>query len=835
MTLIDRADTSIHYVQDYWYYEHWMVYPATSAIYMPPCDYRIIQPDSSLIDFETGIVDYREYYQLVEKQGKYGVVNSGDTLVIPMVYDSLIRITNTVPKVFIAKKGSYFGLLDEHNKNIIPFEFDYMYLLSNGHYSGVMNSSLAVEKKGKRGLMRVDGSRELSCSYDFIDIVCSQVDCPKKGVQYYVQKDGQFGYINQDESVAITFNYESLNADGFSGLIKAQNNGKVGLMDTLENFILAQEYEELFNEYMWPYKNLTAFKKDGKWGLMHGSYSDMEIILENKFDSVMTVSGFDDHFVIINNNKWGLADTTGKVVIAPQYQEIQAMEDGTFAYKKDDRWGFMNSTGFVHCSPRYDAISDNVKNWCLVTNGDGYGFCKTSGQQIAAPIYQAPYWDDYIHWEELVYSGRIALSKVRDDGDYDCKMGVIDSTGKVLLPFVYDCLDELVYNFGNTLIAVRNGKEVLIDKNGKELDLGDYDEIVQDRYNYDYFFPKKGDKVGLVAPDGTVISKPKYDDIEVLHIGGEGLDTKQYILVKMNSKFGLLDSNGSQVLAPEYEALAIKYDDKVEIVSGKQIKLFNLSTGKYESFAEHDDYHFNGLVGVFRGASSKAFFIDKNGKRINDKNYRHIWAKGPRSNYFAVYKNGLVGICDSTGSEIFAPKFSKIKYWDGTFGAGKRNNRYCFFDSKGDTLVGYRYEKVKGVYNDYVCVKSRGKFGVVTKKGDWALDPTLQIKIDFESLRTYGLATIQKDYQKGLIDAQMNEILPIDFDEIKLLKVQNLVIALVLDNASIQLYNSSGELSSDLVFSKWEQQPDGNIYLLNESQWYSINAEGKIIKTIRDN
>lgn len=106
-------------------------------------------------------------------------------------------------------------------------------------------------------------------------------------------------------------------------------------------------------------------------------------------------------------------------------------------------------------------------------------------------------------------TGHIALSKVRADGDYACKMGVIDSTGKVMLPFEYDCLDNLVYGFGNTLIAVRNNKEVIIDKNGKELVLGDYDGFEQMRQDYGYFFPKKGDKIGLVSPEGKVISAPK--------------------------------------------------------------------------------------------------------------------------------------------------------------------------------------------------------------------------------------------------------------------------------------------------------------------------------------
>jgi hypothetical protein len=446
---IDKADTSIHLIPDYLYFNQWMFYPQTSAVYEQPCTYRIIPPDAAWTNLELSVFYSREHYNLVKQHGKFGAINARDTLIIPMIYDYLYPITDTYPMVFIAKLGDKYGLVSDLNVELIPFEFDQIQLLSNGPYGGRMNSSLLVEKEGKQGLLRVDGSIELSCNYDYIDTYCGQTDCPKKGIQYYVKKDGGFGYVNRDESVAIPIKYESLDASDFSGLIKAKNNGKVGLIDTLGNFIVPQIYEELYGEFLWPFHQLIAFKQNGKWGLMYGDYGNQKIIVDNVYDSVMTVAGFDHHFIIMNDNKWGLADTMGKVVIAPQFDELKAMEDGSFAYKLKGKWGFVSDKGMVRCSPRYEEITDNLKNWCLVRRDNGYGFCKTSGEQIIDPIYQAPYWGDYLHWGNLVETGHIALSKLRADGDFDCKMGVIDSTGKVLLPFEYDCLDNLVYGFGN--------------------------------------------------------------------------------------------------------------------------------------------------------------------------------------------------------------------------------------------------------------------------------------------------------------------------------------------------------------------------------------------------
>ncbi len=826
---IDRADTSIHIVEDYWYFNQMVLYPQTSAVYEQPCIYRIVPPDSSQIEIEKGFLDYSEQYKLVKKQGKFGAIKAWDTLMIPMIYDSLIPITDAYPMVFIAKLGNKYGLISKLNEVLIPFEFDQIQLLSNGPYGVLMHCSLQVEKQGKKGLMRVDGSVELSCNYDYIDTYCWQTDCPKKGIQYYVKKEGGFGYVNRDETIAIPLKYEALDASDFSGLIKAKNGGKVGLMDTLGNFIVPQVYEELFSEFHWSFHQLTAFKQEGKWGLMYGDYGNQKIIVDNVYDSVMTAPGFDDHFIVINNNKWGLADTMGKVVIAPQFDELKAMEDGNFAYKLKGKWGFVSDKGMVRCSPRYDEITDNLENWCLVMRDNGYGFCKTSGEQIIDPVYQAPYWDDYLNWGNLVEKGHIALSKLRADGDFDCKMGVIDSTGKVLLPFEYDCQDNLVYGFGNVLIAVRNNKEVIIDKNGKELALGDYDGFEQMRYDYGYFFPKKGDKIGLVSPEGKVISLPKYTNIEVLDIGGEGLETKRYFLVKIGSKFGLLDSNGTQILAPEYEALSIKHNDKVEIVSGNQVKIYNLTTGKYESFSAGNDYQFNGQVGVFRGANSKAFFIDKNGRRINDLDYQEIWLIDPQSTYFSVHKNGLVGICDSTGKEIFEPKFSKIKYWDGTFGAGKLNDLYCFFDGKGDTLVGYRYEKVKDIYKDFLCVKINNKFGVVNKKGETLVPAIYRNELNFDYLAKFGLIPVNLENKFGVLNANFELILAHSYNQVYLVKVHDKVYILASYAGGILLFDDTGEKVSSDTFTTWEQTNSGELFLFQDSKKFVLNERGEVI------
>lgn len=905
---VDPSDTSIQVVRDYFQYDHWRLYPMTSALYVPPCLYRIVSPDSiENVDYDdvTGTDYYDAYYtsvplehplKLVKQRGKYGIMNPGDTIVIPIEYDSLIRLTDFGPQKFIVKKGGQFGLIDVNNNAVIPLEYDRIHLLSNGHYLGPTWSSLYVEKNGKVGLMKTDGSTELSCSYDYIDVACKQADCPKSGVQYYVQKNGKYGYINQDETVAIEFKYEELDATGFSGLIKARNDGLVGLMDTSGNFVLPQKYDQLYAEYAGRFKNLTAFKEKGKWGLMYGDYDAMKTIVPAAYDSIFSDPVFPNHFILIEAGKWGLVDTNGRLVVEPKYQEIQALEDGTFGYKLSGRWGFMNDQGLVHCSPRYDSIYENNGHWCLVRRGENYGFCKTSGEQVIEPSYSPPYYDDYMSWNELLYDGRIALMK--HDDQYNCVMGVIDSNGRVLVPFEYECNDDLAYRFGDGCIVVsKKGKQVLLNENGKEVDLGDYDRIEVRDEQWSFFVPRKGEKMGLVSPKGERIAVPRYDDISFYWTGERYADEMElFIFVEENGKTGLLDSDGKTLLEPIYDEVTFGwmdfsskgqgkrtnhpeyirvvaegdstekeeaprkelfffvkkdgktgvmtgnkralidalYDDigflskeSLVLLSGDQLTVLNLNTNEKTKVKPRQLPLFNGYVGVLTLASGKELFVDADGEWLDRKMYDRISKCSSDTAYFEVQFSGQKGICDRSGKELFSPKFQKIKYWDGSFGAGKKGNYYCFFNAKGDTIVGYHYEKVKGVYENFVSVRMNDHFGVVTKEGKVVLEPSLNRKVNFSELEKLGMTVVLGPHY-GVVDRNMQVIIPTEYSSIRIIQVHDKTYFMIRKDLLWALYTAEGNPMSFHQFTHWEQTPIGELFLYNDNKLYHLTDTDEI-------
>ena len=75
------------------------------------------------------------------------------------------------------------------------------------------------------------------------------------------------------------------------------------------------------------------------------------------------------------NGKWGFINTSGIVVIQPQYDEVRDFNGGYCIVKQDGRWGIMDKAGkFVHqCT--YDSISDIDSESCSGHQGCYHSSC----------------------------------------------------------------------------------------------------------------------------------------------------------------------------------------------------------------------------------------------------------------------------------------------------------------------------------------------------------------------------------------------------------------------------------------------------------------------------
>ena len=149
------------------------------------------------------------------------------------------------------------------------------------------------------------------------------------------------------------------------------------------------------------------------------------------------------------NGKWGFINTSGSVVIQPQYDEVRDFNGGYCIVKQDGRWGIMDKAGkFVHqCT--YDSISDIDSEIAFAKIGVDSYYLYLNGKKKMLPKEYTfhPYSEGY---------ARIKNNKTN-------KWGYVDTKGVFLINAEFDFASD--FKGGHALVA-KGDKSWQIHKNG---------------------------------------------------------------------------------------------------------------------------------------------------------------------------------------------------------------------------------------------------------------------------------------------------------------------------------------------------------------------------------
>ncbi|MDR2385533.1 MAG: WG repeat-containing protein [Tannerella sp.] len=299
----------------------------------------------------------------------------------------------------------------------------------------------------------------------------------------------------------------------------------------------------------------------------NGEYAIIDFmgnVVGDRFDMILGFdSGYDClSFVICKGNKRGFLSTeSGKQIFAPQFDRawIDNPKLGLAAVVIGNKLGFVNvKTGKMAIEPQFDFENQHLyynyifrdNGYCIVPGKDSkFGVIDTTGKLLLPCQYDDVTFDDF-GFVELQFSG---------------KLGLCDSLLHIVLPPVYDRLE--VFDLGIMVgeLDYANGhKQYLLAYDGKEvisklwLDEMDYEEIATPLYEpvaegnkYDNDgYQKQGkksaytkfylyDRYGVFDEKFNVIIPAKYDDIDYI---GNG-----YFSCELGSLGAILNSKGQFV------------------------------------------------------------------------------------------------------------------------------------------------------------------------------------------------------------------------------------------------------------------------------------------------
>ena len=356
------------------------------------------------------IIQESEGY-LVSQNGKTGYLSKNGEPLISPIYDYLSRLEALNRETFFeASKDKKYGVLDAKGKIILPLIYDgFMHYQAGGSFS--------IAQNGKWG--RIDTFFRQTLPFKYNNPVYGNRFSEKEKI----------GYLNEKGEEILPPLYDAIDPEG--DYLRVKQNELYGLTDKQGKIILDLAYWQMHSVNK--KGTICRVLKDKKWGLID--------VLENKLILPLEYEQITDflngYAVIKKDDKCGVIDSFGKIILPIQYEGIEVVEKG-FLLKKDCKYGFANYKGGQILPLEYDMIEEETGHYyepyyyLTLSKDNLYGIYDFATQKLISPKYPYP--------PSAFYSGK-PQNVLWERMNEEKKKGLMDINEKILIPLEYDNLD----------------------------------------------------------------------------------------------------------------------------------------------------------------------------------------------------------------------------------------------------------------------------------------------------------------------------------------------------------------------------------------------------------
>ena len=461
------------------------------------------------------IVEWLNPYK-VRMNGKWGVIDSTGYEIIPCQYDNVMYQRNI--DAIIAVNDNKYGLFTKQGEEIVPCVYD---PIKDYYDYYKTKQTLVVSQNKKYGLINSELRKEIiPCEYHSISTDYSNTDY----YRVYAEKNfKEGGLFDKTGKMILSCEYKHISSIFHSNIVGVTTkDDKWGFynIESGEWFIPLGKYQG------WTQvsgNNLFVLKKGDKWGLIDstGQKELSEFKYDNIYDNVR------DFYYMLSRNKnflkthinsrYGVISRQGEEIIPCNYDYEITNYDTFFFVKKNDKWGVINNKGKIlqDCVYSEEEIEGwrNRNRWIIIKKNGRLGAINANGKIIVKPIYRKITHDDW-------------LTTMMSIQCKDMQWGVVDSTGRVIIP----CLYTNVKPLDNGLIAVQldnlwgvrdlQNKEILAcEYKNMEiagLNLNDNEDGYRNFENDNFIRANKDGEWGLFSKDGAMLIPLKYKYVTVL-------------------------------------------------------------------------------------------------------------------------------------------------------------------------------------------------------------------------------------------------------------------------------------------------------------------------------
>lgn len=412
------------------------------------------------------------------------------------------------------------------------------------------------------------------------------------------------------------------------------------------------------------------------------------------------------YFILIKDNKYGVIDKEGQVVIEPKYNEIKIPNPS-----KDI---FICSLGEENSN--FKAINSNKEEILKEFNS-------VDAISIRAITSLVPYEKTVLKYKQ----GNL--------------WGLMDFSGKKITEAIYEEIRAVDYKEG-FLKVKKEGLFGVINIKGKEVLKAEYDNILSDGYynektKYEeagFILRTKTDsgyRFGYAKANGKIVLDTIYNEVNRIT---EIEDSKDiYLITSLNGKYGLRKNNKT-VLENDFTEIGYDRTNKLLVVEKNSVQ------GVYDLNGKNIipmDYSSIAIAGEYIDASKdeETIIFDNKGNNIDTD---IVSLEKVSDNYsIAIDKNNNYNILDNNGNKLLNQRYSYLEYFTGNLFIATNTSNAGVIDANGKIVVPLEYSTVQKI-EDANCLKatvlqnnkvsiinSEGKMGegieeaTVTNEGDY--------------------------------------------------------------------------------------------------------------------
>ena len=636
--------------------------------------------------------------------------------------------TNPVrPDQFLLfEENGKVGLKDEEGKVLIPAQYDAIGW-SNGKLS-IVDKVVGYQSEGMWGLIHT--SNKVLTPPEFLDIK------PGEGSFFIAQKKSplsqrpSFGVISSSGKAVIPFIYDGLKLSNMRAIVMSRSGNRFhfGLTDLSHKLLIPVEYQRIYSLGSLRYAVENFEHKSAIFSEEGGQLTGFTI------DSISSFK--DDLAIIYENQRQGVINRSGQIIVKPLYDEVRLMDDRTIQTRETDTWFFLTGDNKPQGEFRGDALTAISPDRYIVQVDGNVRLTDNKFQPLHEGLFSSlgPFLNDRAIFKQ------------------GGKSGVISRSGKILIPPAYHCLEMDEHFLRACLDATAKHRWVMLDFQNNQISEKLYEYIGP--FNGKYYPVKNRGYWGALDAMAEEIITCVHDSL--LQSSGNN------IAVKFKGQYGVISLQENWIVTPGDNRIEVLNDQAYLEYAGQTSFLKSLSGGIIYFSDNPLSYH-NGYIRE-QLPTGAHWLIDMTGI-IVDRSHQPLAAErifAESEGLRAIMKDGKYGFIDDAGRLRIANRYEEVKPFRDGRAAIRIRGRWGFIDRQEKLVVQPVYDQVENFHNGRAIVKRDGLSGLIDANGRILLP----VRYDAITVNTFNRFMLRQGQAHGIADESGRIIINPRYDEV---------------------------------------------------------------------